>query len=139
MEKFFTGKIINYMCNMTLTKRQLNKRLSEEVLKGRDFPGQTLQGLEIRVMRARPLGAHQSWRHGGTNVTGVHIRIKGKVLSSKKEMLPLTRYGSKAIRNYLRISEDSVNKVIGSWVKLWGFTSNIYVENMTIVYESDKI
>ena len=86
-----------------------------------------MRDTEIRVMRARNVS---NW---GNEKTMVTIRIKSEVKSTKDEWLDLPWYGPKHIRKFIRRENNGINKEVSSWVRLWGFNSDVYLERIELV------
>ena len=115
---------------MRLTKRQINKKLCSKVLITTNISGEYLRDVEVRVIRAKD---HLIW-------TEVTIKIKAEVKSTQNQWLPLHQYGPKAIRNFIRGNAGKeVTQLVSSWVKLWGFRSNVVLKTIELVKQNDDI
>ncbi len=129
---------------MKLTKRKLNKILKAKLLKpngGRN--SHNIKDLEIRVVRARNVDLSWTHRRTGDRIkngkTAVTIRIKGMVKATTGAFLPLSSFGPKHIRNFLRREDNQISSVVSQWVRLWGFDSNVHLETIELVYSKDDV
>tara|TARA_R110001583_G_scaffold51293_1_gene160267 strand:+ start:1519 stop:1893 length:375 start_codon:yes stop_codon:yes gene_type:complete len=124
---------------MELTKRELNKKLKSKVLRPEDRINSHIRNVEIRVVRA----TSKVNRFSGIPLrskTHTTIRIKGEVQSTRGEWLSIGNgYGPRAIRNFLRKNKSGVTQEVSSWVKLWGFPSDVELENIELVGRLTKV
>ena len=88
---------------MKLTTRQLNKRLKEKLLTVED--NHYMTDVKVRVLRAR--AKNQRLHYPSTIGTLVSIQVCARVQSTEGRWLPLTAYGPRAIRNFLRKDNNS--------------------------------
>ena len=101
-----------------MKKRELNKKLKSRVLHVKD--NSVMKHGMVRVIRARETQS----KGGRHNWTSVDIRISAIVHSNVGEWLPLTAYGPRHIRKFLRRHKNNVPNTVNSWTKLWGFPSD---------------
>ena len=109
-----------------MKKRQLNKRLKSRVLHIKESSGMK-HGM-VRVLRARETQS----KNGIPKWTSVDIRISAIVHSNLDEWIPLTEYGPRHIRKFLRRHTNNVPSTVNSWTKLWGFPSDQDITISTI-------
>ena len=102
-----------------------------------------IKDLEVRVVRARNVDLSWTHRRTGDGIkngkTAVTIRIKGKVKATTGAFLPLSSFGPKHIRNFLRREDNQISSVVSQWVRLWGFDSNVHLETIELVYSKDDV
>tara|TARA_R110002020_G_scaffold304525_4_gene520301 strand:- start:1629 stop:1985 length:357 start_codon:yes stop_codon:yes gene_type:complete len=109
-----------------MTKRELNKKLKSKTLEIRN--GLYLKDGVVQVLRARE---KKFWH--SKDCTEVDIRIYAKIESTLGCYETLDYYGPRAVRKFLRREDSKVKSTISSWVKLWGFTSNVKVNSIELV------
>jgi hypothetical protein len=109
-----------------MTKRELNKKLKSRTLEVRN--GLYLKDGVIRVLRARDQKV--LW---GNDCTEVDIKIYAKIESTLGSYETLDYYGPRAVRKFLRRDDSKVKSTISSWVKLWGFGSDVRINTIEIV------
>ena len=115
-----------------MTKRELNKKLKSKTLEIRN--GLYLKDGVIQVLRARDKKTRWS-----KDSTEVDIRVYAKIESTLGEYETLDFYGPRAVRKFLRRDDSKVKSTIASWVKLWGFKSNIKVNSIELVSSRTEI
>tara|TARA_R110000787_G_scaffold155819_6_gene269649 strand:- start:11809 stop:12168 length:360 start_codon:yes stop_codon:yes gene_type:complete len=119
-----------------MNKIQLNKKLNSRILSVRETD--YLKDCKIRVIRAR-----NNTPNGG-NKTEVDIRVYARVKSTVGQWLPVTMYGPRIIRKFIRKqisgSVDTPNYV-NEWTKLWGFPSdrNIKISTIELVHKPSEL
>ena len=101
-----------------MKKRELNKKLQSRVLDVKSCP--YMKHGRVRVIRARQKKSPQGIR----GWTEVDIRICTIVESNRGNWIPLTEYGPRHIRKFLRRHNHNVPNTVNSWTKLWGFPSD---------------
>jgi|TARA_R110002020_G_scaffold475787_1_gene712319 hypothetical protein len=112
---------------MNLTTQQLNKKLKDRVLKIEDQL--YMKDTKIRVVRARQ--KTRTLNYPSTIGTLVTIEVQAMVKSTRNEWLPLTAYGPRAIRNFLR-RDKMLKKEVSSWTRLWGFPTKVSLEKINL-------
>ena len=116
---------------MELTKRILNKKLKSRILRPTDRIKHYVRNIEIIVVRARRK-VPRGYRRG--EKTYATIQIKGEVQSTRGEWLSLgNHYGPRSIRNFLRRNKSGIKNEVSSWVKLWGFPSEVILESIELI------
>lgn len=114
-----------------MKKRELNKKLKSRILHVKN--NSVMKHGIVRVVRARETQSN----NGRHKFTSVDIRISAIVHSNRGEWLPLTQYGPRHIRNFLRRDKNNVPNTVNSWTKLWGFPSDpeITINNIELIAE----
>lgn len=131
---------------MTLTKQQLNKKLKSKVLQPKDLPHFWIRNVEIRVERARVVPPGRARRLGRVTwknkpMTMATIKIKAEVQDTKGRWMEVGNryYGPKHIRNFLRRNQSGIKKEVSSWVRLWGFPSEVELDKIELIRSTHKI
>jgi len=125
-----------------MNKRQLNKKLNSRILSVRETD--YLKDCKIRVIRARNNSTNEKLHSNGGNKTEVDIRVYARVKSTVGQWLPVTMYGPRVIRKFIRKqisgSVDTPNYV-NEWTKLWGFPSdrNIKINTIELVHKPSEL
>ena len=101
-----------------MKKRELNKKLQSRVLDVKECL--YMKHGRVRVIRARQTQS----KSGRPAWTEVDIRICAIVESNYGDWLPLTEFGARHIRKFLRRHKNNVPNTVNSWTKLWGFPSD---------------
>ena len=101
-----------------MKKRELNKKLQSRVLNIKECL--YMKHGTVRVIRAR----QKQTNSGRGGWTEVDIRICAIVESNRGDWIPLTEYGPRHIRKFLRRHNNNVPNTVNSWTKLWGFPSD---------------
>jgi len=114
---------------MKLTKRQLNKKLKSKILTPAHLNTTYIRNTKIRVLRAR--NKEVGYRREEKSM--VTIRISAQVQSSRGDWLSLHQYGPRHIRNFLRRENIGVVSEVSEWIRLWGFSNEVYLERIELV------
>ena len=95
----------------------------------------------MRHARVRVVRAREKRSTSGRMFTSVDIRISGVVVSTRGDWIPLTGYGPRHIRNFLRRRNNHVLNTVNSWTKLWGFPSSpdITIKTIELVNNPCKV
>ena len=119
-----------------MNKLKLNKKLKSVIL---DVPRNSVMKYgKVRVVRAREI---KSPFNDVDCRTEVDIKISAIVKSTLGVWLPLSGYGPRSIRKFLRKNKQNVNNTVNSWTKLWGLPSdyNITISNIEILDNPCKL
>ena len=71
--------------------------------------------------------------------TEVDIRVYAKIESTLGCYETLDYYGPKEVRKFLRREDSKIISTVSSWVKLWGFKSNVEINTIELISSKTEI
>tara|TARA_R110000824_G_C15174690_1_gene673223 strand:+ start:92 stop:442 length:351 start_codon:yes stop_codon:yes gene_type:complete len=114
---------------MKLTKRQLNKQLKSKVLIPFHQNSEYIRNSKIRVIRAR----NKEVGYRREEKCMVTIQVCAQVQNTLGDWRGVQHYGPRTIRNFLRRNSSGVIDEVSGWVRLWGFSSDVYLETIELL------
>jgi|10_taG_2_1085330.scaffolds.fasta_scaffold19232_1 hypothetical protein len=114
---------------MKLTKRELNKKLKSKILIPNQGNLPYIRNTKIRVIRAR----NKEVGYRREEKCMVTIQICAEVQCSRGRWLSLPQYGPRHIRNFLRRESIGLKEEVSHWVRLWGFSNDVYLEKIELL------